>query len=69
VRAGHQRPLPLVYDTARTIRILGDDEAPVVKRINDPNHPESVDLNVGKYDVVVETGPSYSTKRVEAARA
>jgi hypothetical protein len=59
--------LPIVYDTARTIRILGDDEAPVIQRINDPNHADSIDLNVGKYDVVVETGPSYSTKRVEAA--
>ena len=61
--------IPVVYDTARTIRILGDDEAPVVKRVNDPMHPDSIDLNVGKYDVVVETGPSYSTKRVEAAES
>jgi hypothetical protein len=28
-----------------------------------------VDLKVGKYDIVVETGPSYSTKRVEAAES
>jgi hypothetical protein len=61
--------IPVVYDTARTIRILGDDEAPKVQRINDPTHPDSVDLNVGKYDVVVETGPSYSTKRVESAES
>jgi hypothetical protein len=61
--------IPLVYDTARTVRILGDDEAPKVQRINDPMHPDSIDLSVGKYDVVVETGPSYSTKRVEAAES
>lgn len=61
--------LPLVYDTARTIRILGDDEAPKIQRINDPGHPDNIDLSVGKYDVVVETGPSYSTKRVEAAES
>jgi hypothetical protein len=29
----------MVYDTARTVRILGDDEAPKVQRINDPAAP------------------------------
>jgi hypothetical protein len=53
--------IPTVYDTARTIRILGEDEATKVQRINDPNDPESMDINRGRYDVVVETGPSYST--------
>jgi hypothetical protein len=55
------------FDTARTIRVVGEDETTKVKRINDPNDPASIDINQGRYDVVVETGPSYSTRRVEAA--
>jgi len=61
--------IPLVYDTARTIRVLGADDAPKVIRVNDPSHPESKDLGRGKYDIVVETGPSYSTRRAESAEA
>ncbi len=61
--------IPLVFDTARTVRVLGEDEVQTVKRVNDPNDPDSVDLAKGKYDIVVETGPSYSTKRVEAAES
>lgn len=61
--------IPIAYDTARTIRVIGEDEAVKVKRINDPMNPESIDINRGRYDVVVETGASYSTKRVEAAES
>jgi hypothetical protein len=63
--------IPTVYDTARTLRILGEDEAAKVQRVNDPNDPESLGLrdDQGRYDVVVETGPSYSTRRVEAAES
>lgn len=61
--------IPLVYDTARTIRVIGEDEVQTVQRVNDPMDPESVDLSKGKYDIVVETGPSYSTKRQEAAES
>lgn len=61
--------IPTVYDTARTIRIVGEDDATKVQRINDPNVPNNVDINQGRYDVAVETGPSYSTKRVEAAES
>ena len=28
-----------------------------------------MDLKAGKYDIVVETGPSFSTRRVEAAQS
>lgn len=59
--------IPIVYDTARTIRVIGEDETTKVRRINEPQNPESVDINRGKYDIVVETGPSYSTKRAEAS--
>lgn len=61
--------IPSVYDTLRTIRVLGEDEQQKVMRANDPNDPDSVDLGKGKYDIVVETGPSYSTKRVEASES
>lgn len=61
--------IPTVYDTARTIRVVGEDEATKVQRINDPSHPENIDINQGRYDVSVEAGPSYSTKRVEAAES
>lgn len=61
--------IPTVYDTARTIRIVGEDETTKVQRINDPNHPKNIDINQGRYDVAVETGPSYTTKRQEAAES
>lgn len=61
--------IPVVYDTARTIRTVGEDDSTKVLRINDPANPDSVDINKGKYDIVIETGPSYSTRRVEAAES
>lgn len=61
--------IPYTHDTARTIRVLGEDEVQTLQRVNDPMDPESVDLSKGKYDIVVETGPSYSTKRVEASES
>jgi hypothetical protein len=35
-------------------------------RINDPGHPESVDIGTGKYDVTITTGPTYATRRQQA---
>jgi hypothetical protein len=61
--------IPQVYDTAREIPILGADETQRIQRVNDPGDPDSVNLAQGKYDIVVETGPSFSTKRVEAAES
>lgn len=61
--------IPLVYDTARTVRVLGVDEEPKVRRVNDSEDPNSIDLSRGKYDIVVETGASYSTRRTESAEA
>ncbi len=61
--------IPIVYDTARQVRIVGEDEAMSVIKINDPKDPEAKDMSQGKFDIVVETGPSYSTKRVEAAES
>ncbi len=61
--------IPVTFDTIRTVRVLGQDEQQRLQRINDPNDPQSIDLAKGKYDIVVDTGPSYSTKRVEAAES
>jgi hypothetical protein len=76
--------IPKIYDTERIARIVGlDGEVDMVK-IN-PQQPNPVneirDVNtgiliekiynpgVGRYDVVVTTGPSYMTKRQEAMDA
>lgn len=66
--------IPRVYDTARTARIVGEDGNVEVIRLNDPNfkdpktgEPRFYDLSVGKYDVTVDVGPSFATKRQEAA--
>lgn len=61
--------IPQTFDTTREIAVLGMDEQQTVTSVNDPGNPESVDLSQGKYDVVVETGPSYSTKRQEASES
>jgi hypothetical protein len=102
--------IPLVYNTQRTIRIMGADGAPAAAQIApqtpaepqqpqpgmmppqmpgmppqgalQPNMPQGpidpmtgrpiqmakvYDLTVGKYDVTVETGPGFTTRREEAA--
>jgi hypothetical protein len=63
--------IPKVYDAARAVRILGEDGEAEIIRINEvfERKGEKVryDLGVGKYDVTVSTGPSYASKRQEAA--
>lgn len=70
--------IPKIYDRARVIRILGEDGTPQEVNI-DPNLPQAsqgtdnpgVDSiynpSIGQYDVVCDAGPSYATKRDEAA--
>lgn len=62
--------IPKIYDSTRTIRILGEDQAEefVQLNINTPNGLVN-DLSVGKYDVVVTTGPSFTTKREEMSES
>ena len=75
--------IPKIYDTQRIARIIGMDGQTAMAKIN-PMQPEPVrelkDQNgitiekiynpgVGRYDVVVTTGPSYLTKRQEAMDA
>lgn len=68
--------IPNVYDTRRIIRILNPDgtttEAILNDRKRDPQDPFNVltdnDLSKGKYDIRIEVGPSFTTKRQETAR-
>lgn len=63
--------IPQVYDTARTVRILGEDESESLVTLNQEFKDESgkkqlYDLSVGKYDVDTTVGASFGTKRQEA---
>lgn len=74
--------IPKIYDTRRVARILGEDNSPDTVTL-DPNSPQAVmeitddqqairkiyNPNIGRYDVVVTVGPSFTTKRQEAAEA
>jgi hypothetical protein len=76
--------IPKIYDTERIARIVGIDGEVEMVKIN-PEQPEPVkeirdmetgiliekiyNPGVGKYDVVVTTGPSYMTKRQESMDA
>ena len=64
--------IPVVYDSARAIRILGDNDEQEVVRIHEMFNHNGKDVHydfIGKYDVVVETGPTFATKRQEAVAA
>lgn len=63
---------PHIYDTARTIRILGDDMTEEVVKINQQytnEKGESVnyDMKAGKYDIKIDTGSNSITRRLDAA--
>ena len=67
--------IPQVYSGPRIVRILGLDGKPGAVALGPqgsqpPNGFEAVyDLTVGKYDLVVEAGPSYATRREEAVES
>lgn len=63
--------IPEVYDTERMIRIVGEDGKMDLAHINKAamiNGQEIVlnDMTSGSYDVALDTGPSYTTKREQA---
>lgn len=64
-----------VIDGTRTLRVIGEDQAVRMVRANDPSFvpgkevDRAVDLSNGRYDVMLSTGPSYTTRRVEGAQA
>lgn len=75
--------IPHVYDTQRTIRIMGEDGKIDLMQINqerdkagmpivDPQTGQPVvlnDITAGSYDVMAEAGNSYATKREEASES
>jgi hypothetical protein len=61
-----------IYDTERTIRILGDDMEEEVVQINQgytdkEGKPVMYDLTTGKYDIRIVSGASASTRKIETA--
>jgi hypothetical protein len=72
--------IPKIYDTERIARIIGEDGQTSHVKIN-PDQQQPVNSihdqmgveiekiynpNIGKYDVMITTGPNYMTKRQEA---
>ncbi|CAB4127883.1 Phage P22-like portal protein [uncultured Caudovirales phage] len=64
--------IPKIYDKERVMRIIGDDGKPEILSINQYGQDEEGiykilnDVTVGEYDVVMDTGPGYNSKRQEA---
>jgi hypothetical protein len=54
-----------IYDTKRTITVIGRDDKSTIMTINDPSDPNS-DVTIGKYGVTVDVGPASETKRTLA---
>jgi hypothetical protein len=72
--------LPHIYDTQRVVRILGIDGKEDMAVLNPEMEQAHGELtegdvkaifnpSVGRYDVVIDTGPSYQTQRQEGAAA
>jgi len=67
--------IPQIYDTERVMRIIGDDGKPELVTLNQQGQDEQGiakilnDVTVGEYDVVMETGPGYNSKRQESVDA
>ena len=62
--------IPQIYSTRRIVRILGEDNAPEKVTLNAPFQDAQgierlYDMRVGRYDVTVDVGPSFATKRQE----
>ena len=63
--------IPKIYDSQRVLRIIGDDGKPDMVTLNERTEVGEVlnDVTVGEYDVVMETGPGYNSKRQEAVNS
>lgn len=62
--------IPIIYDTAREIQILGIDEQPKIVKINQDHADESgktrhYDMTKGKYALTVTSGKAFDSKRSE----
>lgn len=70
---------PVVYDTERSARIIGEDGREKIVTLNQKSQGQGEsgeaiekvlnDIRVGTYDVVMETGPGYDTRRQEGVAA
>ena len=64
--------IPHIYDKERVLRIIGADGKGELVTLNQPGVDDQGvekvlnDVTVGQYDVVMETGPGYASKRQEA---
>ena len=67
--------IPKVYDQKRIVRIVGDDGRPDLVTVNEPGQPDATgaainqilnDVTVGTYDIVMDVGQSFNSKRAEA---
>jgi len=57
------------YSGERVIRIIGEDGNPESVTINKQQADKILnDVNTGRYDVIMSTGPGYDTKRQESAQ-
>jgi len=64
--------IPKIYDTQRVLRIIGEDGKPQLVTVNEQDAIGNILKNntaVGQYDVVMETGPGYNSKRQEAVES
>lgn len=71
--------IPKIYDKKRITRIIGEDGKPSMATLNEPvekmnDQEEAIesilnDVTVGNYDVVMDVGPGYNSKRMEAIDA
>ena len=61
--------IPHVYTGPRIVRVIGEDKTQQAVQVNQPNPVTGAiyDLTTGRYDVTVEAGPSFTTRREEAA--
>jgi hypothetical protein len=62
--------IPDIYDTDRAIRILGEDMKEKIVRLSQSMHDPKqkiYNLDTGRYDVVIESGPTYMTAKEAAA--
>ena len=63
--------IPVIYSEQRVMRIIGSDGQPDMVTINEKTAVGEVlnDITVGQYDVVMDVGPGYASKRIQAVEA
>jgi hypothetical protein len=68
------RLIPKIYDTARTVRIVGLDDEPSLVKINQIFSQNGADKKYdltanASYDVVIDTGPTFASRKAEQSQA